>query len=66
MKIIKKNEINVLIPEEKHSLKQLNDFENPPYYTKEVFLAKSIDTLEKAQKIWEEIQDSIIEEIEKN
>lgn len=64
MKIIKEDNLNVLIPETGYLLKDKNDngevLEDgtiiPPYLTDKIYLAKSITTLEQCEKLWEEVE----------
>ena len=64
MKIIKENNLDVLIPEIGYLLKDINDngevLEDgtviAPYLTDKIYLAKSITTLEQCKKIWEEVK----------
>ena len=64
MEIIKVENLNVLIPEQGYLLKDKNDTGEiledgtviPPYLPDKMFLAKSIETLEQCQELWEEVK----------
>lgn len=71
MRLIKENGLNILKADDNKLLKVIGDDYKPqikdeegniieeeyiPYTTDTVYLGKSIDTIEKAQKIYEEIE----------
>ena len=67
MEIIKKNNINCLVPAKGKFIRDINDVyvapiydeggnlikeEHIPYYTTIIYLAKQVDTLERAEKLY--------------
>lgn len=60
MKIIKENDLNVLIPKNGYLLHDKNeilDEGQAPYLTNKIYLAKSITTIEEAEEMWEEVKE---------
>lgn len=59
MKIIKEDNIDVLIPELGyllHDKSEILEEGQVPYLTDKIYLAKSITTLEQCKEIWEEVK----------